>query len=135
MKNMFLLLLIPCFAFTFKIKEKAEETIFLRKVEVAVKTHDADKLMSYIEPEYKRIQHDEFLGGNTTQFLNEFFCSNIPFTSIKDAVLVDYKLVKGSKNEYTVTFSITGTTQTENCSFFMVKNLNTGVFSIYSAVG
>lgn len=131
----FILLAIIGFGFTTKLKEKSDEVKFLRQVESAIKAHDADKLMEFMDPEYKRIQHDEFLAGNTTQFLNEFFCSEIPFLQITDATLLDCLLIKGTKNEYTVTFEIKGNEITISCSFFMIKNMNTGEFTIYSAVG
>jgi len=36
-----------------KINEKTPETIFLRKVENAVRVHDADQLLAFMEPNYK----------------------------------------------------------------------------------
>ena len=93
-----------------KIKESAPETIFLRKVESAVRTHDADLLLTFMLPDYTRTQHDEFLAGNTVQFLNEFFCSTIPFNEITAVSLVEYSLINKSKTDYQVIFSIKNTT-------------------------
>lgn len=118
-----------------KLKEKSAEVIFLRKVEIAVRAHDADQFLQYVEPVYKRTQHDEFLQGNTIQFLQEFFCSLVPFNEIREARLVDYSLMQGSKTEYSVIFFIAGRDKETECTFFMSKNLSSGTFSIYSAVG
>jgi len=118
-----------------KIKEKAAETKFLRQVESAVKVHDADQLMKFMEPSYKRTQHDEFLEGRTVQFLNEFFCSVVIFNEITDARLIRYSLISGSKTEYEVEFFLKSAKKESNCIFYMHKNLTSKTFSIYSAVG
>ena len=119
-----------------KIKEKAPETIFLRKVESAVRVHDADLLLSFMLPEYKRTQHDEFLDGRTLQFLSEFFwCPEKYFDQITGVTLVSYKLQTGSKTDYDVVFHLKHNNTECDCSFGMRKDNNTNVFSIYSAVG
>jgi len=118
-----------------KINEKTPETIFLRKVENAVRVHDADQLLAFMEPNYKRSQHDEFLAGNTEQFLNEFFCSEIIFYEITEVSLIKYSLMKSSKTDYEVVFFLKSQKTEVLCTFFMTKNLNTTIFSIYSAVG
>lgn len=118
-----------------KLKEKSAEVIFLRKVELAVRAHDADQLMSYMQPDYKRSQHDEFLEGRTLQFLTEFFCSEIPFDQIQTATLIRYTPLRDSKNQYEVVFYISNGIAACNSTFFMSKHPSTGVFSIFSAVG
>jgi len=121
---------------TSKIKEKTAETIFLRKVESAVRVHDADLLLSFMLPEYKRTQHDEFLEGRTLQFLSEFFwCPEKLFDQITGVTLISYKLQTGSKSDYDVVFHLKHTNTECDCSFGMRKDLNTNVFSIYGAVG
>jgi len=119
-----------------KIKENAPETIFLRKVESAVRTHDADLLLTFMLPDYKRTQHDEFLEGRTLQFLSEFFwCPEKSFDQISDVSLVSYKLQAGSKTDYEVVFHLKHVNTECDCSFGMRKDPATNVFSIYGAVG
>lgn len=119
----------------YKIKEKAPETKFLREVESAVVTHDADKLMLMMELDYKRSQHDEFLEGRTVQFLDEFFGSEIPFNSIESAELINYRLQKGSKTEYDVVFRLSAGAKVVDSVFNMRKNVKTNTYAIYGAVG
>lgn len=118
-----------------KLKEKSDEVIFLRKVEQAVRAHDADQLMVYMEPGYKRSQHDEFLEGRTLQFLTEFFCPAIPFDQITTVRLISYTSSKEDKNQYDVVFYISNGSSECNSTFFMTRHPGTGVFSIFSAVG
>ena len=143
-KKIFLLIALLLISFTAeskstsinKIKEKAPETIFLRKVEEAVRVHDADLLLTYMLPEYKRTQHDEFLEGRTLQFLSEFFwCPEKSFDQISSVSLVSYKLQSGSKTDYDVVFHLKHSGSECDCNFGMRKDLNTNVFSIYGAGG
>lgn len=65
---------------TKKSKEKQHpENIeyFLSEFEKSVLKHDAERLLELMDQDYVRDQHDNFLNGNTTQFVNEFFCGNI----------------------------------------------------------
>jgi hypothetical protein len=120
-----------------KYKQGAPETQFLLKVAEAARLHDADALLAYMEPAYKRAQHDEFLSGRTIQFLNEFFwCEeNILFTALTGVALVNYKLLPKSKTDYEVVFFISDGQKQCECTFGMKKNPGTNVFSIYGAVG
>ena len=118
-----------------KLNEKSAEVIFLRKVELAVRAHDADQLMMYMEPGYKRSQHDEFLEGRTLQFLTEFFCSTIPFNEINTARLLNYSKSKSDKNQYEVVFFIASAKEECHSTFFLFRHPSTQVLSIFSAVG
>src|SRR5687767_11288545 len=111
---------------TIKLNEKSAEVIFLRKVELAVRAHDADQLMTYMEPGYKRSQHDEFLEGRTLQFLTEFFCANVPFNQISEARLISYSKSKESKNQYDVVFYVSNGKEACDCTFYMIKHPSTG---------
>lgn len=117
-----------------KFKKKAPEYIFLKKVEDAVKAHDADAILFMMEPEYKRMQHDEFLAGRTLQFLTEFFCYTIPFNDITFAQLISYKSTE-TPGEYAVRMQIKSMSATCYSDFYMIKNENTGEFSLYGAMG
>ncbi len=135
------LLFIPVMVFSqteqpMKFKKKAPEVIFLREVESAIKTHDADKLMSYMEPGYKRSQHDEFLEGRTVQFLNEFlWCEGLIFNEIIDAHLIRYTQTKDDKNQYEVRFYLKSAKVECYANIYMVRHPETNVFSIFGAVG
>lgn len=119
-----------------KFNEKSPEVIFLRQVESAIKTNDADKLMSLMEPSYKRSQHDEFLEGNTTQFLNEFlWCEGLEFNDILDARLIRYTQTKADKNVYEVRFYLRGATLECYADIYMVRHAETKVLSIFGVVG
>jgi hypothetical protein len=118
-----------------KLNEKSAEVIFLRKVELAVRAHDADQLMSYVEPSYKRTQHDEFLEGRTLQFFTEFFCSTIPFNEISTAQLINYTKSKTEKNQWDVVFFIANSKEECYSTFFLFRHPSTNVLSIFSAVG
>jgi hypothetical protein len=120
-----------------KYKQGAPETRFLLKVAEAARLHDADALLSYMEPGYKRSQHDEFLEGRTIQFLNEFFwCEeNILFSDLINVALVNYKLQPKSKTDYDVIFFISDGKKQCECTFGMKKGAGTNVFTIYGAVG
>lgn len=140
MKYIVLLIGLPLLLFGFtnnqaKLKEKADETIFLRRVESAIILHDADLLMSMMEKDYRRSQHDEFLEGRTMQFLNEFFGAEIEFTDITRATLINYQLQKGSKTDYEVYFKLNSATAEVVSQFFMRKNTSTNTFALYGAVG
>ncbi len=50
---------------------------YLSEFEKSVLKHDAERLMELMDENYVRDQHDQLLQGNTTQFVNEFFCGNI----------------------------------------------------------
>ncbi|MBK9591175.1 MAG: hypothetical protein IPO32_06630 [Crocinitomicaceae bacterium] len=119
-----------------KFKKKAPEVIFLREVESAIKTHDADKLMSYMEHNYKRSQHDEFLAGRTIQFLNEFlWCEGLIFNEIIDAQLIRYTQMKDDKNQYEVRFYLKSAKVECYANIYMVRHPETNVLSIFGAVG
>ncbi|MCB9223325.1 MAG: hypothetical protein R2780_09515 [Crocinitomicaceae bacterium] len=46
---------------------------YFNEFEQATETHNWDKVMQMIHPNYVKEQHDNFLEGRTDQFLNEFF--------------------------------------------------------------
>jgi len=50
---------------------------FLFDFEKAVKDQNTEKILSLMDKEYLTEQHDNFLEGRTSQFLNEFFCGEL----------------------------------------------------------
>lgn len=51
---------------------------FLDKFSAAVLAHNTDLVMSLMDEDYRKEQHDAFLKGNTQQFLDQFFCGYDP---------------------------------------------------------
>ncbi len=49
---------------------------FLVRFENAVINHDEQAVLTFFDETYKTEQHDQFLKGNTEQFLKNFFCGN-----------------------------------------------------------
>ena len=56
---------------------RADLEYYLENFEKAVIEHDSLNLMKLIDKSYVREQHDEFLKGNTEQFINELFCGDV----------------------------------------------------------
>jgi hypothetical protein len=50
--------------------------LFLADFEKAAVTHNTDKLIELMDQDYVKEQLVDFLNGNTTQFLDEFFCGD-----------------------------------------------------------
>ncbi|MFW5793275.1 MAG: hypothetical protein ACOCWC_03250 [Bacteroidota bacterium] len=76
----FLLLLFMVFSACSSLKQKPKPNsleYYLSDFEKAVLKHDAERVLELMDEEYVKNQHDNFLSGNTTQFLNEFFCGNL----------------------------------------------------------
>lgn len=49
---------------------------FLGQFEEAVLKHDLKGVLSFFDEAYRKEQHDQFLQGNTEQFVKDFFCGN-----------------------------------------------------------
>ena len=54
----------------------ASAQAFLVRFETAVMNHDEQAVLTFFDETYKKEQHDQFLKGNTEQFLKDFFCGN-----------------------------------------------------------
>src|SRR5688572_4882305 len=59
-----------------KTQATPELDSFIVSFQQAVLAGDKAKLMELMDPDYKKVQHDKFHGGNTDRFLNELFCGN-----------------------------------------------------------
>ncbi len=49
---------------------------FFDRFEFLVRREDTRMMMAMFAPDYLKEQHQNMMGGNTAQFLNEFFCGN-----------------------------------------------------------
>lgn len=83
---LFLLLIIPIIgcsgpkniAYNYGPDPLSEDLInYLLKFQETVISHDPVNLMKLLDPKYIREQHDDFLKGNTEQFIDELFCGYI----------------------------------------------------------
>lgn len=54
-----------------------EAKVTVKAFEKAVKSHDQQGIMTLMDPEYVKEQHDEFLEGRTEQFIDELFCGMV----------------------------------------------------------
>lgn len=116
---------------------------FFSDFETAVLSHNPQSIIQYMDKDYKKEQHDEFLKGNTTQFLNEFF-SGTELNS-KNFIHTDYtkisKLTKTDlqvfKDYYLVTYHIVCDGKSLKCTWTLMMKLNgdTLRFGLYGAVG
>jgi hypothetical protein len=116
---------------------------FLHAFENAALSHDAERMLTLMDEEYLKVQHDEMLKGRTEQFLNELFCGNIvnsnSFKCLEFKNLKNLKLIKLENNtdSYTVYYIV----KAENVSVtaeweVRVKATENGrVFGIFGALG
>jgi hypothetical protein len=102
----FLLISFSLFAFNYPTTENTntvrasldiekEIRLFLADFETAVLSHDAERIMSFMQDSYVSQQRDQFLKGRTDQFLNEFF-GGLKYKS-KQYVSLKYRDVKKMK--------------------------------------
>lgn len=116
---------------------------FFSDFETAVLSHNPQSIIQYMDKDYKKEQHDEFLKGNTTQFLNEFF-SGTELNS-KNFITSDYtKISKLTRTElqvfkdyYLVTYIIVCDGKSFKCTWTLMMKLNGGTlrYGLYGAVG
>lgn len=74
MKNKLLiivLVLVPTFIYAQEASKKDVKNTFA-KFEQTILQNDLKGSLKYFEPDYKKMQHDKFLEGNTSQFVREF---------------------------------------------------------------
>jgi hypothetical protein len=106
-------------------KPSPEIMDFLTSFEKAAEDHNRDVLMDHFDKTYKDEQHDAFLGGNTEQFLNEFFCGTLKggdaFVCPGYMCISGLKLKKAVKkgDGYTLTYLIQTTSGTIKTSWFL----------------
>jgi hypothetical protein len=89
-----------------KIKPKGELKTFLDRFQKAALSNDTHTLLLLMDLTYKKEQHDEFLKGNTVQFLDEFFCGHMVKPGPEDAKFACPGLANITKMKITsVTFN------------------------------
>lgn len=117
---------------------------FLESFESAVESHDSDQIMSHMDPDYVKEQHDNFLGGRTDQFINEFFggykkntkeFKTVPYREIKKLKLLN--LVHDGDNFYTVSYLVKAKGLKVTCEWSVKIRFNGGntAFGMVGAVG
>ncbi len=76
--------------------DNKEVELFLKSFENSVQSHQKKQVLEFLDEDYKKSQHDEFLNGNTKQFLNELFCGNLKNNSeeFKCAVFDEITVIK-----------------------------------------
>jgi hypothetical protein len=73
---------------------------FLSRFEAVVLKHDYNKVLTFLEPNYKIAQHDSFCQGNTEKFINRFF-SNGVLNSEEEPIMLFKNIIGISKgNSY-----------------------------------
>ena len=67
--------------------QRLEES--LTGFEQATLSHDKRAFMDLVDADYKKVEHDGFFQGVTDNFLNNFFCGQVPGTNQQYCVLFD----------------------------------------------
>lgn len=75
MKHVFVLILLLIFSGSLIAQDENYKEIrkHCNRFASAVKKHDSKACLNYFDTDYRIKQHDQFLEGNTKQFLDEFF--------------------------------------------------------------
>ena len=118
--------------------------VFLDEFEAAVESHNTERIMACMDPDYVKEQHDEFLGGRTDQFINEFFggykkntksFKTVPYRDIKKLKLLD--LVHDGDNFYTAKYLVKAKGVKVLCEWSVKIRFNGGktAFGMVGAVG
>ncbi len=114
---------------------------FLKNFESALIAGDKVKVMSMMEEDYRRAQHDGLLKGNTQQFLNEFQCgyrADNPDTY----ECIEFGKVKAMENTsiipdqdiYIITYKLTGPSSDINVTWMISVKQVEGK-NVYGMVG
>ena len=64
-------ILLSAFAFGQSVSKK-DIKVFCKLFETELLVNNQKRILKYFEPEYRAVQHDDFLAGNTSQFVREF---------------------------------------------------------------
>lgn len=75
MKKKFNLLLISILLSVFAFAQSASKKdikVFCKSFETEILNNNLTEALSFFDPDYKATQHDDFLAGNTSQFITEF---------------------------------------------------------------
>ena len=117
---------------------------YLESFESAILNHDSHALMSLLDKDYVKEQHDGFLNGRTAQFLKELFCGGVvdkdayqclKFESIR--TIQKLNVVKDGENGYRVYCLISNDKYAIKANWF-IKVLPVGAgqkFGLVGAVG
>lgn len=119
----------------------AEVIQFLKTFETALLSGNTEKVMSLMEADYRKAQHDGLLKGNTQQFLNEFQCG-YRADNAETYECIDFGKVKAMENTaiipdenlYIITYSLTGPTSVVNVTW-MISVKQVDGQNVYGMVG
>lgn len=117
---------------------------FLADFKKAVLKKKAEDVLTFFDLTYKTEQHDNFLGGRTEQFLNEFFrgqrlggkgFANIQFADIKDLECLEVNVKDEDFCE--VSYLVITKKEKVQCSWSVTQRKDMGktIFGLVGAVG
>jgi hypothetical protein len=118
--------------------------VFFKRFEAAVLSHNPQRIIQFMDKDYKVAQHDTYFKNNTSDFLNLFFSGNdaqshipvkVDFTKIVQIHKMDIKMINGFYNAYYTLVSEGKTIETS--WVLMVKldgsNVNFGLYGPVSS--
>lgn len=121
----------------------AELCDFLNNFKTAVEAHNTNGLLKLMDDEYNKEQHKKFMGGNTTQFMNEFFSGKR--TTDGQYVTPDFLLIEtlsfesisigiqGYELNYTIKYK--GEVLNNDCRIVIAKDNERITFGLVGASG
>ena len=124
----------------FNIPKDLQE--FLVKFESATLSHNKAELLTLMDEDYRKEQHDEMLKGRTDQFLDELFCGYVSEKTFKCPGFEKVSYLKLTKIEnntdsYTVYYSVKAgkLSFSADWQITVTKTLSGTKYGIYGAVG
>ncbi|MBP8753847.1 MAG: hypothetical protein KBH39_06460 [Chitinophagales bacterium] len=140
-KQCALILLTVCNVFIATSQTPVELEKFISKFEKAVTAHKYNKELKLTDADYRAEQHDDFLSGNTKQFIDELFSGyeiqtdtfiNFKLTDI-DALTVQ-EVFQNSHTDYTMSWLVSSKkTGSAKCQLHITKKKNK--WGVVGAVG
>ena len=144
----FLLIISSCssvsyLADTNKADKKAMK-IFLKDIEEATLNKHYTVLMTFMDADYLKEQHEDFLEGNDIQFVNEIFCgkdiNDDSFHCIKQENISHFEIKEITQIEdtkYKALFEVGNGTNKVNCKLLISKKVIGGKIKlgIMGAIG
>jgi hypothetical protein len=128
---------------TSKSDKKAVKT-FLKEIKEVVINKHYTVLMTYMDSDYLKAQHEGFLIGNDLQFINEIFCGNDitdgSHHCIEQKEIIHFEIreiTQVEDSKYKALFEVGNGTNKVNCKLLLSKKTIGGVakFGIMGAIG
>lgn len=113
--------------------------VFLAGFELAVLSHDAKRIMPFMDKDYRTQQHDSLMQKNTALFLNRFFSGytagnvyrELDYTKITNLRKTDLQY---TGNYYTVTYTLESGSVHVSTSWVVLVSLR-GPYLVYGLYG